>query len=60
MNKATMRGILVLAILLLIVGLIVIQFFEPSGRVVQIEEAGLIGALIAGLSSVIGYYFKGD
>ena len=58
MKKATMRGILAGAILLVIIGLIVIQFFEPSGRVLQIEEAGLIGALIAGLSGIIGYYFK--
>ena len=60
MKKATMRGLLAGAILLVIVGLIVIQFFEPSGRVVQIEQAGLIGVLSAGLSGIIGYYFKGD
>ena len=38
-----------------------VQFFLPiSGATVQLEEAGLIGALIAGLSSVIGYYFGKD
>ena len=60
MNKATMRGILAGAILLANRRADRNSVFEPSGRVVQIEEAGLIGALIAGLSGIIGYYFKGD
>ena len=61
MTKATGRLILMLAIVGLIVALIGVQFFLPvSGATVQLEEAGLIGALIAGLSSVIGYYFGKD
>ena len=61
MNKATMRGILVIAILAVIVSLIGINVFMPlSGTTVQIEEASLIGALIAGLTSIIGYYFGKD
>ena len=52
MTKATGRLILLVAIVGLIVGLIAVQFVLPvSGRTVQIEEAGLIGALIAGLSA---------
>ena len=60
MNKATGRVVLVLlvAIVGLIVALIAVQFILPaSGVTVQIEEAGLIGALIAGMSSIVGYYF---
>ena len=61
MTKATGRLILLVAIVGLIVGLIAVQFVLPvSGRTVQIEEAGLIGALIAGLTSIIGYYFGKD
>ena len=61
MTKATGRLILLVAIVALIVGLFAAQFFLPlSGMTVQLEEAGLIGALIAGLSSVIGYYFGKD
>ena len=61
MTKATGRLILLVAIVGLIVGLVGVQFFLPiSGVTVQLEEAGLIGALIAGLSSVIGYYFGKD
>ena len=59
MTKATGRLILLFAIVALIGALIGINLFLPaSGMTVQIEEAGLIGALIAGLSSVVGYYFK--
>lgn len=59
MTKATGRLILMLAIVGLIVGLFAVQFFLPiSGATVQLEEAGLIGALIAGLSAIIGYYFN--
>ena len=59
MNKSTARLVLVIAILVVIVGLIGVNIFLPaSGSTVQIEEAGLIGALIAGLSAIIGYYFK--
>ena len=61
MTKATGRLILLVAIVWLIVALFAVQFFLPfSGVTVQLEEAGLIGALIAGLSSVIGYYFGKD
>ena len=61
MTKATGRLILVIAILAVILVLIGVNIFGPaSGTTVQIEEAGLIGALIAGLSSVIGYYFGKD
>ena len=61
MNKATGRVILLVAIVGLIVGLFAAQFFLPlSGRTVQLEEAGLGAALIAYMSSVIGYYFGKD
>ena len=61
MTKATMRAILVVAILVVIVALIGVNVLMPlSGTTVQIEEAGLIGALIAGLTSIIGYYFGKD
>ena len=59
MNIATMRAILVIAILLVIVALIAANIFLPaSGVTLQIEEASLIGALIAALSAAIGYYFR--
>ena len=59
MTKATGRLILLSAIVGLIVALFAVQFFLPfSGVTVQIEEAGLIGALIAGLTGIIGYYFR--
>ena len=49
MAKSTGRLILLVAIVGLIVGLFAVQFFLPiSGATVQLEEAGLIGALIAG------------
>ena len=61
MTKSTGRLILLVAIVGLIVVMFAVQFFLPiSGATVQLEEAGLIGALIAGLSSVIGYYFGKD
>ena len=61
MTKATGRVILLVAIVGLIVALFAVQFFLPiSGATVQLEEAGLIGALIAGLSSILGYYFGKD
>ena len=61
MTKATMRAILVVAILVVIVALIGVNVLMPlSSTTVQIEEAGLIGALIAGLTSIIGYYFGKD
>ena len=61
MNMATMRGVLVIAILLVIVTLIGVNIFgPPSGVTIQIEEAGLIGALIAALSAIVGYYFRKD
>ena len=51
MNIATMQGVLVISILLVIVALIGVNIFgPPSGVTIQIEEAGLIGALIAALS----------
>ena len=59
MNIKTMRAILVAAILLVIVGLIGVNIFlPPSGLSLQIEEAGLIGALISALSAAVGYYFR--
>ena len=59
MNIAWVRAILVAAILLVIVALIGVSIFlPPSGVTLQIEEAGLIGALIAALSAAIGYYFR--
>ena len=61
MTKATGRLILLVAIVGLIVGMFAINFFgSPLNMTLQLEEAGLIGALIAGLSSVIGYYFGKD
>ena len=61
MAKSTGRLILLVAIVGLIVALFAAQFFLPvSGVTVQLEEAGLIGALIAGLSSIIGYFFGKD
>ena len=61
MSKSTGRLILMVAVVGLIVGLIAVQFFLPvTGITVQLEEAGLIGALIAGITSVIGYYFGKD
>ena len=61
MTKATGRLVLMVALLVLIVAMIAVQFFKPVvGITVQLEEAGLIGAIIAGLSSVIGYYFGRD
>ena len=59
MTKATGRLILVIAILAVILALIGINIFGPaSGTTIQIEEAGLIGALIAALSAIVGYYFR--
>ena len=59
MTKATGRLILLVAIVGLIVALFAVQFFLPfSGVTIQLEEAGLIGALIAALSALVGYYFK--
>ena len=61
MTKSTGRLILLVAIVGLIVALFAAQFFLPvSGVTVQLEEAGLIGALIAGLSSILGYFFGKD
>ena len=61
MTKATGRLILLVAIVGLIIALFAVQFFLPfTGVTVQIEEAGLIGALIAALTAVIGYYFGKD
>ena len=55
----TMRAVLAIAILLVIVVLIAANIFLPaSGVTLQIEEAGLIGALIAALSAAVGYYFR--
>ena len=59
MSIATMRAIFVAAILLLIVALIGVNIFlPPSGITLQIEEAGLIGALISALSAAVTYYFS--
>ena len=61
MTKADGRLILLLAIVGLIVGLIAVNVLQPSsGITLQLEEAGLIGALIAALTAVIGYYFGKD
>ena len=61
MTKATGRIILLAAIIALIVVMFAVQFFLPiSGATVQLEEAGLIGALIAALSAMVGYYFGRD
>ena len=59
MSLPTTRAVLVAAILLVIMALIGVNIFmPPSGQVVLIEEAGLIGALISALSAAIGYYFR--
>ena len=61
MSKATGRLILLVAIVSLILALFAAQFFLPVSDVtVQLEEAGLGAALIAYMSSVIGYYFGKD
>ena len=61
MNIARTRAFLVAAILLVIVALIGVNIFlPPSGQVVAIEEAGLIGALISALMAAVGYYFGKD
>ena len=53
MSKASVRSLLVVAILALIIGLIGVNIWGPaeSTATIQLEEAGLIGALIAALSS---------
>ena len=59
MTLPTVRALFVAAILLVIVGLIGANIFlPPSGFTLQIEEAGLIGALISALSGAVGYYFR--
>ena len=61
MTKATGRLVLMVALLALIVALGAAQLFLPLTGLslnLEIEEAGLGGALIAGLSAVVGYYFK--
>ena len=50
MTKSTGRLVLMVALLVLIVAMIAVQFFKPVvGLTVQLEEAGLIGAVTAGL-----------
>ena len=61
MTKATGRLVLMVALLALIVALGAAQLFLPLTGLslnLEIEEAGLGGALIAGLAAVVGYYFS--
>ena len=61
MNIATTRIILIYAILGVIVLLIAVNIIlPPSGITVELEEAGLIGALISALSAGVGYYFRSN
>ena len=56
---STIRAVLTAAILLAILALIGVNIFlPPSGVTIQVEEAGLIGALITALAAAVGYYFR--
>ena len=58
MSIRTVRLIIVFALLLSIGGLVAAAIFVPSGKTIQLEEAGIIGMLTASFGAVMGYYFR--
>lgn len=57
MNIRTIRLLILLAMLAGLAALTALVVFFDSGRVIQVEEAGLIGFLTGAITSIVGYYF---